>query len=76
MSSAFVHSAECRLLLQVTFESLQFPNLDNSMDIADRIDVLYVVDSYVCICRFGILLRQIMTPEFNNGCRFALPDPK
>ena len=55
MSSAFVHSAKCRLLSQVTFESPQFTNLDNSIDIADRIGVLYVVDSciyidFVCCC--------------------------
>ena len=61
MPSAFMHSAECRLLSQVTFESPLFTNLDNAMDIADRIGALYVVDSYVCrpICRCGILLRQM-----------------
>ena len=59
-SSAFVDSAECRFLSQVTFESPQFTNLDNSIDIADRIGELYVVDSYmICICRFWILLRQM-----------------
>ena len=31
---------------QVTSESPQFTNLDNSIDIADRIGELYVVDSY------------------------------
>ena len=31
---------------QVTSESPQFTNLDNSIDVADRIGELYVVDSY------------------------------
>ena len=31
---------------QVTSESPQFTNLDNSMDVAGRIGELYVVDSY------------------------------
>ena len=31
---------------QVSFESPQFTNLDNSIDIADSIGELYVVDSY------------------------------
>ena len=30
----------------LSFESPQFTNLDNSIDIADRIGELYVVDSY------------------------------
>ena len=46
LSSAFVHSAECRLFSQVTSESPQFMNLDNSIDVADRIGELYVVHSY------------------------------
>ena len=46
-------------LSQVTFESPQFTNLDNSINIADRIGELYVVDSYICIFRFGMLLRQM-----------------
>ena len=54
-----MHSAECRFLSQVTFESPQFTNLYNSIDIADRIGELYAVDSYICICRFGILLWQM-----------------
>ena len=45
-SSAFVHSAECRPFSQVTSESPQFTNVDNSIDVADRIGELYVVDSY------------------------------
>ena len=54
-----MHSAECRLFSQVTSESPQFTNLDNSIDIADRIGELYVVDSYYVLCRFEILLRQM-----------------
>ena len=34
------------IFVAVTFESLQFTNLDNSIDIADRIGEFYVVDSY------------------------------
>ena len=41
----------------VSFETPQFTNLDNSIDIADSIGELYVVDSYY-VCRFEILLRQ------------------
>ena len=41
-----MHSAECRLLSRVTFESPQFTNHDNSIDIADRVGELYEVDSY------------------------------
>ena len=41
-----MHSAECLFMSQVTFESPQFTNLDNFIDIADRIGELYVVDSY------------------------------
>ena len=37
--------------MQVSFESPQFTNLDNSIDIADNIGELYVVDSYY-VCRF------------------------
>ncbi len=44
-----MHSAECRFLSQVTFESPQFTNLDTSIDIADRIGELYVVDSRLII---------------------------
>ncbi len=54
-----MQSTECQFLSQLTFESTQFTNLDNSIHIADRIGELYVVDSYICICRFGILLRQM-----------------
>ena len=45
--SAFMQSTECQFLSQLTFESTQFTNLDNSIHIADRIGELYVVDSYI-----------------------------
>ena len=42
-----MHSTECRIMSQVTFESPQFTNLYNSINIADRIGELYVVDSNI-----------------------------
>ena len=60
---------------QVTSESPQFTNLDNSIDVADRIGELYVVHSYYvyvdlrsCCCRcelkYDPLVHILMSVRF------------
>ena len=60
---------------QVTSESPQFTNLDNSIDVADRIGELYAVDSYYvyvdlrsccgrCELKYDPLVHKLMPVRF------------